>query len=81
MAHIVGLAEVCAGTADGKRMRVASTSLGRCAGSKEPSVTQIAREFWIDDEDADCLRYKVYMATTRTPELTLHLEAALRRVE
>lgn len=73
LAHPNGCAEVAEGSLSGRRIEVASTSVGRSATGDD--VVALARRYTVD---RDLLRYEVDMQTERTP-LTRHLAAELRK--
>jgi len=72
LSHNFGLATVEEGTVLDREIQLRSTSIARMMeGSKEPTVTELKREFRLV---GDCLEHVVYMATSATT-LSEHLRA------
>ena len=79
-----GVSEISEGHAKDNVLTVDSSSIAR--GDLVPlvegkaCVTAVRRIFKLSD-DGNTLDYQVFMATDHTPDLTLHLEASLKRQE
>lgn len=80
-----GVQEVLAGSwthdeaADRITITVDSTGLTRTPSARPPFVTQVRRVYTFD-LDGESLEYSIYMATEKTPELTLHLKGKHTRL-
>ncbi|XP_077258915.1 peroxynitrite isomerase THAP4-like [Temnothorax americanus] len=76
-AHNFGLTTIECGEVTDKAIILNSTDITRMKWAKGPHVTQIRREFKLND---DCLEYVLYMATSNTPVLTEHLRTKYVKV-
>ncbi|KAJ3090257.1 THAP domain-containing protein 4 [Quaeritorhiza haematococci] len=58
-----------------------STQLARSSSARPPHVTEYTRVMTVDPKPSPpTLKYEMHMATTTTPQLTLHLSAELTRI-
>ena len=79
LSHNFGITSIEEGkNEEGKSLKLKSKEIARMSFAKEPSVTQLEREFVLLDEKT--LKQTVFMATRNTP-LTKHLEATYKKVE
>jgi THAP4-like, heme-binding beta-barrel domain len=74
LAHPLGLTEVSEGPLEGTSLALTSSAIGRTSTGMD--VVAVARRYEVR---GDVLAYGTDMATERT-EMTLHLQAQLRRV-
>jgi hypothetical protein len=80
-----GVQEVLAGTwtkddaSEKIKISVETTGLTRTPSASPPHVTRVRREYTFD-LDGESLEYQIFMATDKTPELTLHLSGKHTRL-
>jgi len=83
-----GMQEVLAGrwTRKGEEVTLAmdTTSVARTQSAKGPHVTHVRRIYTFpsatnSNPSSDCLKVHILMSTTRTPELTTHLQSELTK--
>ena len=82
LAQPFGVCEILEGTWSTREdsssvITLTSKAITRCSSAKEPFVTQTKREFILHGPQK--LSYTFWMATTNTPDLTLHLTASLKQ--
>jgi hypothetical protein len=76
LAHPIGVTEVAHGTVDGTSLELEATEADVARSRTGLAVTGLRRRYRVDGDE---LTYELDLATAATP-MTLHLEAALRRV-
>lgn len=75
-----GVSTVEEGVVEGHTIKVKLTATSRSSTARPPHCTGLERTFVVDpDAMPPTLHYTVDMATTKTPEMTRHLEAILTR--
>lgn len=81
IAENIGVAELLEGSisGDGSRVSLLSTSVNGPSFGKEPHILKVQRVYEKLSENE--LKLTMHMATTTTPDLTLHLVSQLERVD
>jgi THAP4-like, heme-binding beta-barrel domain len=79
LSHATGMQEISTGQYDENKRTLTTETLNisRTKSAKQPAVTAVKREYSFESDHV--LKYKIYMSTTTTPEMTLHLTASLQR--
>jgi hypothetical protein len=72
-AHNFGVTELLEGQVQGESLILESTGIQRMSFGNDIWVTQTKREYHLQGENQ--LKYNFFMATTKNPELNLHLTA------